>query len=182
MPTYLTVTLLLFWWAWAIKTYFYYTFEFEHAFGYEDYLTVNDAAVGKTVDDAKGAMVAALADRMKRDDHKASWKLALGVIATFAPWIIIQNWDGFIEISERIRIWILSFPVIGIAYLTIVGNRLIKEKKSLIQWVGEYAMAWMMVAFIFILLIARKISIWRLKRKQKAERLENVPDIFKRKP
>ena len=86
------------------------------------------------------------------------------------------------DIPENIRIWMLALPVIGITYLTILGNRLIKEKKSLLQWIGEYAMAWMMVAFIFILLIARKISIWRLKRKQKAERLENVPDIFKRKP
>ena len=182
MPIYLTVTLLLAWWAWAIKTYFYYTLEFEHPFRFEEYLTVNNAVTGKTVDEAKGAMIAALADRMMRDDHKAAWKLALGVIATFVPWVIANNWDGFMDIPENIRIWMLALPVIGITYLTILGNRLIKEKKSLLQWIGEYAMAWMMVAFIFILLIARKISIWRLKRKQKAERLENVPDIFKRKP
>jgi len=182
MPTYLTVTLLIIWWAWAIKTYFYYTLKFKHPFRFEQYLAVNSAVVGKTVDDAKGAMVAALADRMKRDDHKASWKLALGVIATFAPWIIIQNWDGFIEIPERIRIWILAFPVIGIAYLTIVGNRLTKEKKSLIQWIGEYAMAWMVVVFIFILLIARRIHLWRLKRRQERQRLIDTPDFLKRKP
>ena len=182
MPTYLTVTLLLAWWAWAIKTYFYYTFEFEHPFRFEQYLAVNNAAVGKTADDAKGAMVAALADRMKRDDHKASWKLALGVIATFAPWIIIQNWDGFTDIPENIRIWILAFPVIGITYLTIVGNRLIKEKKSLIEWIGEYAMAWVMVVFIFILLIARRIHLWRLKRRQERQRLIDTPDFLKRKP
>lgn len=167
MPTYLTVTLLLAWWAWAIKTYFYYTLEFEHPFGYEEYLTVNEAVVGKPVDNAKEAMISALAAKMIRDDHKAAWKLAFGVIATFAPWVIANNWDGFMAIPDNIRIWMLAFPVIGIAYLTIIGNRLIKEKKSLVQWIGEYAMAWMMVAFIFILVIARKISIWKYKRKNK---------------
>jgi len=112
-------------------------------------------------------MISALAAKMIRDDHKAAWKIALGVIATFTPWVIANNWDGFMAIPENIRIWMLAFPVIGIAYLTIIGNRLIKEKKSLVQWIGEYAMAWMMVAFIFILLIARKISIWKYKRKNK---------------